>query len=351
MAPRVGMALALDLIKTPSVGTTAAAIATAAVIARYSPAFCEESSYLDGPEYATAWTDYQTTTGARHLESWEPQLKSVKSVFYPKSVFFTAFRSLVFTLLPVWSSYFQEVERLEDDAFQKGLEPPEVWPPLPTEELQQAGWDSLRTTLRDLATWTLRRLFEARVDREATQEVRNRLLTDFKEVSLEYGRLRKQRGTQISLLCAPAAVDSMLHANVLGAAADCVVSSLLDCYRVIVSPLVRARQQLPAGYIFRRAVRICLANALRCSTSLCCASLGSAFGAWTFSFVNRPYAGAVIVGTAVDLALTFYFVTPLVSDWAFGSLPPPLLPDCKLPPPQRPADDVLPGDNFDLHMD
>lgn len=48
---------------------------------------------------------------------------------------------------------------------------------------------------------------------------------------MDVGRMTKERGGYISLLCTPAAVDTLFHANVLGAAADCTVSSVWDCYR------------------------------------------------------------------------------------------------------------------------
>lgn len=64
MAPRVGIAIALDLIKIPSVGTTAAAIATAAGLVRCSPIYCEAdltASLFSESEFAAPGRRYQPT--------------------------------------------------------------------------------------------------------------------------------------------------------------------------------------------------------------------------------------------------------------------------------------------------
>lgn len=349
MSPRVGIAVALDHIATPSYGTAAAVVATAANFVRTSPVLCQQTAdiNLNDEIYQEAVNELRSVKVPRHLESWEPKLKSVGSVFYPRNICFTALRSLAFGLLPVWSDYFQEVERREEDAFRQGLDYPEEWPPLPIDRLHEACWSSVWTTLRDLATWTVRRLFEARVDQKASRDTRYRLLTDFRTICLDYGRLRKERGLYIALLCAPSCMETLVHANLLGAAADCTVSSIYNIYRVIVQPLMTTRQQLPAPYILKRSAKIFAANALRCTISLSCASLGATVGALLFSMARSPYVGAIVVGSALDLFVTFYIVTPLLNDWALGKLSP----SDPGPSSSGANNDELPGDDFELHLD
>mmetsp|Transcript_692 Transcript_692/g.2019 ORF Transcript_692/g.2019 Transcript_692/m.2019 type:complete len:353 (-) Transcript_692:263-1321(-) len=319
MAQRVGFGLVLDLLKTPAAGSGAAAIVTATLLSRQGPAFCLERS----DDFDIPWGSQRGAVGDADSASLlpadqvstallgEPELKSVSSVFSYGNLLFTAGRSLLLNLLPLWNEYFQAVENAEEEAFAQGLGPPE-WPPWPWAEMEPAYWRSLWAALRDLATFAVRRLYEAQADFRAPRHVRNQLLADTRKTAVVLAK------TTPVYRYIPLIASTAFKGNLLGAAADCTVSVGIDCYRVILAPAYRKGRRPTLNYGARRLGRIVAANLLRCSTGLCAASVGVSVGAYTTSYVGRPSIGAIVGATAAEFAWVVLVVAPLVNGWAYG---------------------------------